>query len=584
MADKNTTTVFNFGSQTVSGAVFSTSGGTLTLQRYQSTEIMGDPTAEGAYPSQLKVALTEISKPLKAKGERVRYAISSQSVFVRFVSLPPLDEEKVDQIVEFEAQQNVPFPINEVAWNYQLIGDEDDPEVEVALVAIKLDELNDISATVGGVGLGTSGVDIAPAALFNAFRYNYADVTGVTLIIDIGARTTNLIYVEGGKAFIRVIKIGGADITKNIAKEFNVNFIEADQRKAADGFVALGGPYAEHEDPVIAGLSKVIRNSLTRLHSEIVRTTNFFRSQQGGSAPELVLLAGASAGMPFMREFFAEKLSLPIDHFNAFRNVKIAGKVNKEEIQAKSHTMGELVGLALRDAGPCPMEIDLVPDDVREERDVNSRKPALVGAAVILGLLLVAVGFYFQQAANLAKQETKRRESEYQTLKNFNDKIKDQKERIEEMEAKQKPYTQAVIARAYWPEIFRDLNSRMTSDLIWITQLEPLAKGEAITEPVVQRSDDQPVFEDLEQNEESGYVDAILLKGLWRDNDQVGSQVVHQYLDALEKSPYFALEGVDTNQILRTLEVGGGGGRYAWQFEMYLPLPDDENMRIQYTK
>ena len=133
-------------------------------------------------------------------------------------------------------------------------------------------------------------------------------------LVDIGSRTTDMIFMEGGKLFIRTVKIGGADITRAISKEFGADFSQADLRKVADGFVALGGAYTDHEDPEIAGISKVVRNSLTRLHSEIMRTITFWRSQQGGSAPSFVLLSGATAGLPFIREFFAEKLNLPVDH------------------------------------------------------------------------------------------------------------------------------------------------------------------------------------------------------------------------------------------------------------------------------
>ena len=84
--------------------------------------------------------------------------------------------------------------------------------------------------------------------------------------------------------FTRSIPVGGAATTSAIASEFNMPFADAEERKKQDGFVSLGGAYAEHEDPGIAAMSKVIRNTMTRLHSEIARTTSAYR-QAGGSAP-----------------------------------------------------------------------------------------------------------------------------------------------------------------------------------------------------------------------------------------------------------------------------------------------------------
>src|SRR5690606_16840383 len=122
-----------------------------------------------------------------------------------------------------------------------------------------------------------------------AFRFNYPDETRPALLVDLGSRCANLLYIEpSGKFFFRTINnAGGASVTSSIAKEFGIDFTEAEERKIASGFVALSG-YADHEDPDIAALSKVIRNALTRVHGEIVRTTNLYRSQQGGSAPEII--------------------------------------------------------------------------------------------------------------------------------------------------------------------------------------------------------------------------------------------------------------------------------------------------------
>ena len=98
-------------------------------------------------------------------------------------------------------------------------------------------------------GLQTMRVDVAPMALYNAFRFNYSELTGCSLLIDIGARTTNLLFIEPGKIFSRSIPIGGSSITAAIAKEFERAVGAAELRKKHDGFVSLGGAYAEASDP-----------------------------------------------------------------------------------------------------------------------------------------------------------------------------------------------------------------------------------------------------------------------------------------------------------------------------------------------
>src|SRR6267378_5356188 len=162
--------------------------------------------------------------------EAVNYAVPAQSVFARFVKLPAVEEEKIERIIAFEAQQNVPFPIDEVVWDYQLVGGGTDEQIQVVLVAIKADLLEGLNASVESAGLRTSIVCVATMALYNAFRYNYSDLPGCSLLVDIGARTTNLLFIEPGKIFSRSVAIGGASISSAIAKEFGEPIATAEVR------------------------------------------------------------------------------------------------------------------------------------------------------------------------------------------------------------------------------------------------------------------------------------------------------------------------------------------------------------------
>ena len=588
MADKKSYTGLSLGSQNVSSAVFGTSAsGGLVLQNYHSVELLADPAADSQRPAQLGAALKQTSAALKLKGAEVRYSISSMPVFIRSVGLPPLDIDQVDQIVEFEAQQNVPFPISQGVWGYQLMGDHDDPEVEVMLAAIKSDELAEIDDVVAASGLKTIAAEVAPMALFNAFRYNYADVDDVTLLIDVGARTTNLVYVEDNKAFVRNIKIGGAEITKAIAKEFGVSFEEAEQRKIADGFVALGGPYADHEDPVIAGISKVIRNTLTRLHSEIMRTTNFYRSQQGGSAPQIGLLCGGTAGLPYIRDFFAEKLNIPIDHFNGLRNVELGRGANAEEVSARAHCMGELVGGALREAGRAPLELDLVPESVQQAALVSAKKPFLWVATFVLALALAGVGMFYKRATELTDEKAADRAKIAMDLERYDKKIDVAKDELDDLNFRKDPYVRAAFERGYWLGIFKDLNDRMESDRLWITVLEPLSKGQSVIDSpdgsgsVVPLSA-APVVE--EQNPEGKQVDAIRIRGLYREdqaNPTLSSEVVIAYFNKLKESPNFDFGELEQKDVIKQLDPStGDNSAGAWMME--IPLPEDATLRIRY--
>ncbi len=169
MADTSSFAALNLGSQRVSGAVFTKDrAGGLVLKQVEFAEMHGDPSMEATRLPQLRVAVLELVDKLKIKGKSVWYAIAGHVVFTRFVKLPPFQDDKADQIVEFEARQNVPFPINEVIWDYEFLGEKSGPEREVVLVAIRADALNDINEQLESNHItvaGVQGMDLRPLAV-----------------------------------------------------------------------------------------------------------------------------------------------------------------------------------------------------------------------------------------------------------------------------------------------------------------------------------------------------------------------------------------------------------------------------------
>ena len=460
--------------QTVGLADFrSTPQGGLILHGFSTRQLLADPAAEASRISQVKLVVSEMLGEMKIKTGRVNYAIAAQSVFTRFVKLPTVDPDKIDQIVQFEAQQNVPFPIEEVVWDYQLVASKDETKIEVVLVAIKADLLDELNSAIEDSGLTTGIVDVAPLALYNAFRYNYADASGCSLLIDIGARTTNLIFVEPNKVFSRSIPIGGTTFTTNIAREFTEPFGAAEERKHSVGFVSLGGAYAEPTDPDVARVSKIIRNSMTRLHAEITRSISFYRSQQGGSQPQHVYLCGGSVSLPYIREFFSEKLQTPIEFFNPLRNVTVASGVDLEQAGRIAHTFGELVGLAIRSVTHAPMELNLEPASVSKAKLLRSKQPFMILAGLCLLLSLGGSYLYFLRATSVEQQVIADLNPKVANLQDFAKKFDATKAQITSAEANAAPFATAVRERDYWVRLINDFNQRLPSEYIWITAFEP---------------------------------------------------------------------------------------------------------------
>ena len=181
----------NLGSQTIGLAEFRAVHGGLVLVNYRLRETPLDPESgqrrgEDFAPHETAAVLREMMREMQIHHTPVNYAVPSQSVFARFVKLPTLDAAKIDKIIAFEAQQNVPFPIDEVVWDYQLVGGGLGEQIQVVIVAIKRDLLDKINTVVEETGLRTRTVGVTSMGFYNEFRYSYSEISDCSLLLDIG--------------------------------------------------------------------------------------------------------------------------------------------------------------------------------------------------------------------------------------------------------------------------------------------------------------------------------------------------------------------------------------------------------------
>lgn len=564
----------NLGSQTIGLAEFQPQAhGGLVLLNHRLREVVADPAAEAMRNAQVSSTLREMLAEMQVRHESVNYAVPAQSVFARFVKLPAVEEEKIERIIAFEAQQNVPFPIDEVVWDYQLIGGGGEEQIQVVLVAIKADLLDEINGAVEETGLRTVVVDVATMALYNAFRYNYSELPGCSLLVDIGARTTNLLFVEPQKIFSRSIPIGGSSVTAAIAKEFGEPFAAADFRKKRDGFVSLGGAYAEPSDPEVARVSKLMRSTMTRLHAEVMRSISHYRAQQQGNAPERLFLCGGTASTPYMREFFREKLQLPVEYFNPLRNVAVAPTAPVEELTRSAHLLGELVGLALRTVSDCPMSLNLRPAVVARRQELEKRRPFFVMAAAAVVLALLGWGFYYARASQVTAAATEKIRNINAPMRAAEAKIDKLRQQASTLDAVSVPLVSAINDRFFWTQILEDLNARLPKEDIWVTELIPTSGGKPIgydPKPSAEAAQPAAPPRPAAKGPNAGpAIDGLLLRGLYLYNAKQ-QEVVVDYFRNLVGSPFF---NVDPNNQARAIKSTiPNNTEWAFPYELHLDL------------
>jgi type IV pilus assembly protein PilM len=396
----------DFGAGSLKLAEFEANdAGGLSLKNFAIKPLGLEGSADATREAVILKALQETIVEKGVTSKNVNVCAPGFHVFSKFVKLPPVDATKVTQIIQYEAQQNVPFPLAEVVWDYQILGSAASGELEVLLVAIKSDVVEGLFRVAAQSKLKLSLCDASPAALCNAFRYNYGELEDCTMLLDIGAKTSNLLFFEKGKVFSRSINLGANTITQDFANEARLKFDDAEKIKIAEGFVSLGGAYEEPENANQAAISKIARQFMTKLHIQVNQTIQFYRGQQGGAQPQRLFLSGGASIMPYTAQFFAEKLNIPVEYFNPLRNVQIDPAVNLEELARVAHSLGEVVGLGLRNLAHCPVEMNLMPESTLRWQAFNERKPYFMATVFSLVLVAFAVGFLFEKLAQSKERE-----------------------------------------------------------------------------------------------------------------------------------------------------------------------------------
>jgi len=493
----------DFGAGSLKAAEFEPNeNGSLRLKQFGIKPLGFEGSQEAARERAIIKAVQELFAEKSFGSKNINVCAPGFHVFSKFVKLPPVDSAKVTQIIQYEAQQNVPFPLEEVVWDYQILGTTPTGELEVLLVAIKADVVEGLFRTAEASGLRVQLVDVSPAALCNAFRYNYGDLEGCTMLLDIGAKTANLLFFEKNKVYSRGINIGANSITQDFAAESKLKFPEADRLKIEQGFVSLGGAYEEPENPQQAAISKIARQVMTRLHIQVNQTIQFYRGQQGGSAPQRLFLAGGASIMPYTAQFFAEKLSVPVEYLNPFRNIQIDPNVNLDELATVAHSFGEVVGLGLRNVAQCPVEMNLMPKSSLKRQQFNQKKPYLIASAFSLILVVFAYGWFYSQVAGVKTKSLEDISAKVEPLKQIEDKLKVELNRMDTLNQERNTLTGWMEQRFFWGDVLTELRrsliqaeaarreaSRGLEQGVWIESFTSATPGlTAVAAPVEEES------------------------------------------------------------------------------------------------
>lgn len=451
--------------------------GAPSIWRWAEEEIAHDPAKTGEIVPIYSQALLAALGRMSTKARACRLCLGGPAVFARILKLPAAEPSRVRAMVGFEAQQTVPA-IEQALWDFQLLPSAQPGEVEALILAIKREAVEEMSAAAMVAGLKPEAATLVPSALLNCFYYNYPDAAGCSLLLDIGARATTILLVEGPRFFVRVVPLGGGAVTQAVATDLQETYAGAEILKKAKGFVHPGGAYEDSPDAAAARISKLARGVMTRLHAEVERSVTFFRSQQGGGKPTQAWLAGAGVSLGYTDLFFREKLRIPVEFFQPFRRLALAPESQALASSKSLSAWGSAVGTGLQAWPEPPVRINVLGAVAQAQTQKNRNLPAIrVAAAAAVALLLLPGVHGFWQAAKTAatiSAETGRVDEASQVLQ----KLEVQNKKFQAASQQLAQAVRLEEERLRWPRLLAELKRHVPEGL-WITSLQVLPAAAA---------------------------------------------------------------------------------------------------------
>jgi type IV pilus assembly protein PilM len=286
----------------------------------------------------------------RLKNREVAIGVSGHSVIIKKISLPKMTQDELDESIQWEAEQYIPFDVKDVNIDTQILADRADGsgQMDVLLVAAKKDMINDFTSVVTEAGLSPLVVDVDAFAVQNMYETNYEQVPGETVVlINAGASVVNINVISAGAStFTRDITVGGNQVTEEIQKQLNVSYDEAEALK-------IGGQHGAETDAVVPQeVERVIQGVAEQMAGEIQRSLDFYAATAADSHISRVYLSGGTARVPALFKVIEQRVGVPVEILNPFKSIEVDNrKFDPQHIMEMAPAAAVAVGLALRSAG-----------------------------------------------------------------------------------------------------------------------------------------------------------------------------------------------------------------------------------------
>lgn len=465
MSSKNKL-IINCGASHVSVAEFGTASGRLVLESFQMQELNYDYSVQENWLNALTFAL----KTMKVSGKATIIA-PSMLLLTKTIKIPHVEPDRRAEVIAFEAEKNIPYPIADVAWDYQIISD-DGVETEIFLTSMKSSAADEFCAALTSVGVVPTSIEASSILDYNTWKY--CGLENDVIILNVGAKFSNMLVAREDGMFVRSIPVGGNALTQHIADSIGRNFETSEElkRRFFSSPEHSGNSGAEH-------FTTAAKSVMQRIGIELKRSILNYRRTGRVATPKKIYLTGRASLLSGFAEYLAEDQKMSVEYLDSLSNVSVSPKVNQALLTDSSSQVSELVGEAVRMLMPDAMGVNLLPRHIVEETDFARKRPLMLLSAVILAAAVVPPFLYISKALFSEKdysakfiEATPELQERYAQLQENEKVVKSYTEKIAGLEGLAK-------SKSNWINLFIDLEARLMEQKdVWLDNLRVVRTGE----------------------------------------------------------------------------------------------------------
>lgn len=472
--------IVNLAASHVSVSAFREDAGRLYMDQFFAEDLapgLGDDDWLNAAVS----ALAGLVNTHKISGQ-VTIIAPSFLLLQKSLKVPQVERERQAQIVAFEAQNAIPYPLNEVIWDSQVMSS-DGVEAEVLLFALRTEVATRIANLVSATGLRPSAIQAAPLLDSRAALLHGGLANEEVLIVNVGARSTSLSFVGPAGANIQSANIGGNLLTQGVSDNTGQPFATAEAVKV--GYYS-GVVHLTESDPQVAVLQANSQSFIRRLSQDINRRLINVRRGAAGRQPTRILLTGRGSLVPGLAEQLTESLRLPVEPFDPSSALTPGPELNPDYLRQHIHQISEVIGEAAALLLPQHSGVNLIPRDIAAQIAFDARKPKLLVAALLAALAPWPVYFALDDAGDYNTEQIKLLKARAAVLNGHQSTIIKTHEDSHTVLATNQLLESVVTNRSNWPAFLTDLQTRVAqSKNTWVEEIH-VARVAAPVAPAVE--------------------------------------------------------------------------------------------------